>query len=132
MRRVHERVRRELTRCGPLDDNPANVMHAARRRLVVVGLFYADGLNLYAAAVIDPNLVAARTKSAYQRRRWRSGGDVALGATGRWGDLPAVAGAAAATARGVAAGAGRAWLSGPALVPYPSFSSSGRDLRFWQ
>jgi hypothetical protein len=40
---VHERARREVPWCGPLDHDPANVMRGADGRLVVADLFYADG-----------------------------------------------------------------------------------------
>ncbi|WP_432989076.1 hypothetical protein [Dactylosporangium sp. CA-233914] len=59
VRRVHERARRELPWCGPLDDNPANVMRAGDGRLVVADLFYADGPSLYAAAAAAPDRVVA-------------------------------------------------------------------------
>jgi hypothetical protein len=58
--RVHERARRELPWCGPLDHNPANVMGVADGRLVVADLFYAGGPNLYATAATDPDRVVAR------------------------------------------------------------------------
>jgi hypothetical protein len=48
VRRVHNRARRGLPWCGPLDNNAANVMRAADGRLAVADLFYTDGPNLYA------------------------------------------------------------------------------------
>ncbi|GAA1041886.1 hypothetical protein GCM10009557_66690 [Virgisporangium ochraceum] len=65
--RVHERARRDLPWCGPLDTNPANVMRAADGRLVVLDLFDADGRALYAAAATDPDLVAARIPQPERR-----------------------------------------------------------------
>lgn len=80
VRRVHERARRELPWCGPLDDNPANVMRAADGRIVVVDLFYADGPNLYATAATDPDLVASRIPEA--ERRFMT--EIPLAASGPW------------------------------------------------
>ncbi|MEU4426380.1 hypothetical protein AB0F81_37635 [Actinoplanes sp. NPDC024001] len=78
--RVHDRARRELPWCGPLDDNPANVMRAADGRLVVIDLFYADGPSLYATAASDPDLVAARIPEA--QRRFLT--EIPLAASGPW------------------------------------------------
>lgn len=97
--RVHERARQELPWCGPLDRNPANVMRAADGRLVVLDLLYADGLNLYAAAARDPDLVAARIPAT--ERRFMT--EIPLAASGPWqpGAQEAMrAGLAAADARG--------------------------------
>jgi hypothetical protein len=80
VRRVHERARRELPWCGPLDDNPANVMRAADGRLVVADLFYADGPNLYRTAATDPDLVVARIPEA--ERRFMT--EIPLAASGPW------------------------------------------------
>jgi hypothetical protein len=80
VRRVHERARRELPWCGPLDDNPANVMRAADGRLVVADLFYADGPNLYATAATDPDLVVARIPEA--QRRFMT--EIPLAVSGPW------------------------------------------------
>lgn len=57
--RVHALALRELPWCGPLDDNPSNVMRASDGRLVISDLFYADGPNLYRTAETDPALVVA-------------------------------------------------------------------------
>ena len=65
--RVHGRARRELPWCGPVDDNPTNVMRARDGRLVVIDLFYADGPNLYATAATDPELVVALIPEADRR-----------------------------------------------------------------
>jgi hypothetical protein len=65
--RVHERARRDLPWCGPLDDNPANVMRAAGGRLVVVDPYYADGPRLYATAETDPDLFISRIPEAERR-----------------------------------------------------------------
>jgi hypothetical protein len=98
VRRVHERARRELPWCGPLDHNPANVMRAADGRLVVADLFYADGLNLYATAATNPDLVVAKIPEA--ERRFMT--EIPLAASGPWepGAQEAMrAGLAAADAR---------------------------------
>lgn len=98
VRRVHEWARRELPWCGPLDNNPANVMRAADGRLVVADLFYADGPNLYATAATDPDLIVALIPEA--ERRFMT--EIPLAASGPWepGAQEAMrAGLAAADAR---------------------------------
>lgn len=80
VRRIHGRARRELPWCGPLDDNPANVMRAADGRLVVLDLLYADGPNLYAAAATDPDLVVARIPE--RERRFMT--EIPLAGSGPW------------------------------------------------
>jgi hypothetical protein len=96
--RVHQRAQAELPWCGPLDDNPDNVMRTADGRLVIADLFSADGPKLYATAVSDPDLVVARIPEA--ERRFMT--EIPLANTGSW--EPAVresmrAGLAAADAR---------------------------------
>lgn len=78
--RVHERARTELPWCGPLDNNPDNVMRAADGRLVVADLYYADGPNLYAVAAEDPDLVVARIPEA--ERRFMT--EIPLAGSGPW------------------------------------------------
>lgn len=78
--RVHARARRELPWCGPLDDNPSNVMRAADGRLVVIDLFYADGPDLYATAATDPDLVVARIPEV--ERRFMT--EIPLTSSGPW------------------------------------------------
>ncbi|MFD0521670.1 hypothetical protein [Paractinoplanes durhamensis] len=98
VRRVHERARRELPWCGPLDQNPANVMRAGDGRLVVTDLFYADGPNLYATAAADPDLVVARIPES--ERRFLT--EIPFATSGPWrpGEQAALrAGLAAADAR---------------------------------
>jgi deazaflavin-dependent oxidoreductase (nitroreductase family) len=80
IRRVHERARRELPWCGPLDQNPANVMRSLDGRLVVTDLFYADGPALYRAAIEDPDLVVARIPES--SRRFMTG--IPLATSGPW------------------------------------------------
>jgi hypothetical protein len=65
--RIHQRARRELPWCGPLDDNPANVMRAGDGRLVVVDPYYADGPDLYATAERDPDLFVTRIPEPERR-----------------------------------------------------------------
>lgn len=80
VRRVHERARRELPWCGPLDTNPANVRRGADGRLVVADLFYADGPKLYATAATDPDLIVALIPEA--ERRFIT--EIPLAASGPW------------------------------------------------
>ncbi|GIH14959.1 hypothetical protein [Rugosimonospora africana] len=80
VRRVHERARRELPWCGPLDNNPDNVMRARDGRLVVADLYYADGPTLYATAATDPGLVVALIPEA--ERRFMT--EIPLAASGPW------------------------------------------------
>lgn len=67
LRRVHDRARRELPWCGPLDHNPANVMRGLDGRLVVIDPYYANGPDLYATAQTDPDRVVARIPEAQRR-----------------------------------------------------------------
>jgi hypothetical protein len=67
VRQIHERARRELPWCGPLDRKPANVMRATNGRPVVADLFYADGPNLCATAATDPDLIVAKIPQAERR-----------------------------------------------------------------
>ncbi|GAA3545062.1 hypothetical protein GCM10022235_10980 [Kribbella ginsengisoli] len=78
--RIHTRALEELPWCGPLDDNPSNVMRGADNRLVVADLFYADGPNLYATALKDPDLVATRIPEP--ERRYLT--EIPLAASGPW------------------------------------------------
>lgn len=106
VRRVHERARRELPWCGPLDKNPANVMRGADGRLVVADLFYADGPDLYATAAADPDLVVTLIPEA--ERRFMT--EIPLAVSGPWepGAQEAMrAGLAAADARSSFGGDGR-------------------------
>lgn len=80
VRRVHEQACRDLPWCGPLDDNPANVMRTADGRLVVVDLFYADGPNLYASAATNPDLVVGLIPEA--ERRFMT--EIPLASSGPW------------------------------------------------
>jgi len=80
VRRVHERARRELPWCGPLDNNPANVMRAADGRLVVADLFHADGPNLYATAATAPDRIVTLIPEA--ERRFMT--EIPLAASGPW------------------------------------------------
>jgi hypothetical protein len=98
VRRIHERARRELPWCGPLDDNPANVMRARNGRLVLVDPYYADGPSLYATAAADPDVVVARIPE--HQRRFMT--EIPLANSGPWpsGEQEAIrAGLAAADAR---------------------------------
>lgn len=78
--RVHDRARRELPWCGPLDHNPANVMRTVAGRLVVIDLYYADGPDLYATAAADPDRVAALIPEP--ERRFMT--EIPMAASGPW------------------------------------------------
>ncbi|WP_433796882.1 hypothetical protein [Actinoplanes sp. CA-252034] len=80
VRDVHDLARRELPWCGPLDDNPANVMRAADGRIVVIDLFYADGPDLYATAATDPDRVAELIPES--QRRFMT--EIPLATSGPW------------------------------------------------
>lgn len=80
VRRVHDRAMRELPWCGPLDENPANVMRGSDGRLVVADLFYADGPHLYGTAERDPDAVVSRIPAA--ERRFMT--EIPLAASGPW------------------------------------------------
>ncbi|MEV6347098.1 hypothetical protein [Actinoplanes sp. NPDC051851] len=80
IRRIHDQARQSLPWCGPLDQNPANIMCTADGRLVVTDLFYADGPNLYATAATDPDLVAAKIPEA--ERRFMT--EIPLATSGPW------------------------------------------------
>lgn len=80
VRRVHARARQQLPWCGPLDENPSNVMRGADGRLVVADLFYADGPHLYEAAAQVPDLVVARIPES--ERRYMT--EIPLDASGPW------------------------------------------------
>ncbi|GAB3631886.1 hypothetical protein GCM10027421_12390 [Microbacterium shaanxiense] len=80
VRRVHERALRELPWCGPLDQNPSNVMHGSDGRLVICDLFYADGPDLYATAAANPELVAERIPES--ERRFMT--EIPLAVSGPW------------------------------------------------
>jgi hypothetical protein len=98
IRRVHERARRDLPWCGPLDHNPDNVRRTADGRLVVADLYYADGPDLYETAATNPDLVVARIPE--DQRRFMT--EIPLTYSGPWdpGEREAMrAGLAAADAR---------------------------------
>lgn len=80
VRRIHERALRELPWCGPLDQNPSNVMRGADGRLVVCDLFYADGPDLYQTAATNPEIVAERIPET--ERRFMT--EIPLAASGPW------------------------------------------------
>ncbi|MEV7606900.1 hypothetical protein AB0N65_15820 [Paenarthrobacter sp. NPDC089322] len=77
---VHERAQKELPWCGPLDDNPSNIMRAGNGHLVLTDPFYADGPKLYAAAANTPEIVAARIPR--EERRFIT--EIPLAASGPW------------------------------------------------
>lgn len=80
LRDVHEQARKHLPWCGPLDDNPSNVMRAVDGRLVLTDPYYADGPNLYEAAATTPDLVVA--KIPRDERRFIT--EIPLAGSGGW------------------------------------------------
>lgn len=80
VREVHARAVGLLPWCGPLDTNPANVMQRDDGTLVLTDPFYADGPNLYRAALEDPERVARLIPST--ERRYLA--DIPLTASGPW------------------------------------------------
>lgn len=67
VQRIHEQAQRELPWCGPLDENPSNVMRGTDGRLVVLDLLYADGPALYGTAESDPDVLVQRIPEAERR-----------------------------------------------------------------
>lgn len=65
--RVHRRAMVELPWCGPLDDNPGNVMQDRAGQLKFVDLFYLQGLILYDKVLSAPQEVV--TAMPADRRR---------------------------------------------------------------
>lgn len=80
VRGIHERALRELPWCGPLDENPANVMRGSDGRLVISDLYYADGPALYETAGSDPDLFVTRIPE--HERRFMT--EIPLAASGPW------------------------------------------------
>ena len=78
--RVHASALRELPWCGPLDDNPANVMRASDGRLVLTDPFFADGPRLYGSILTDAAAVA-RSLPPDRRRHLL---DIPLAGSGPW------------------------------------------------
>ena len=81
VRRIHKQALQELPWCGPLDQNPSNVMRGADGRLVVCDLFYADGPALFGTAAANPQLLAARIPES--ERRFMT--EIPVAASGPWG-----------------------------------------------
>jgi hypothetical protein len=80
LRAIHERALAELPWCGPLDENPSNVMRGSDGRLVLIDPFYADGPALYAAATSNPDIVVARIPE--DQRRFMT--EIPLAESGPW------------------------------------------------
>lgn len=80
LHQVHIRALRDLPWCGPLDDNPHNVMRATHGRLVLTDPYYADGPNLYATAASNPDAVVTRIPE--HERRFMT--EIPLAASGPW------------------------------------------------
>lgn len=65
--RVHREAKAELPWCGPLDDNPGNVMRKASGQIAFVDPFYVRGLVLYDKALRAPQEVTARIPRELRR-----------------------------------------------------------------
>ncbi|WP_203580883.1 hypothetical protein [Microbacterium hibisci] len=80
VRAIHERALAELPWCGPIDENPSNVMRGSDGRLVLIDPFYADGPALYATAASDPDAVVTGIPEA--ERRFMT--EIPLAESGPW------------------------------------------------
>lgn len=80
VRRIHADAVRDLPWCGPLDQNPSNIMRGSDGRLVACDLYYADGPDLYATAGSDPAGFAERMPEP--ERRYMT--EIPLAASGPW------------------------------------------------
>ena len=80
LRAIHERALAELPWCGPIDENPSNVMRGSDGRLVMIDPFYADGPALYAAAASNPDAVVTRIPE--DERRFMT--EIPLEESGPW------------------------------------------------
>ncbi|MCO1338759.1 hypothetical protein BJH93_07635 [Kocuria polaris] len=78
--RIHADACRELPWCGPLDDNPSNVMRTIDGQLVLTDPYYADGPNLFATAEHDPDRLVATIPERH--RRFMT--EIPLAASGPW------------------------------------------------
>lgn len=65
--RVHREAESGLPWCGPLDDNPGNVMRDAAGQVKFVDLFYVQGLVLYDKALTAPAEVVAAIPAPLRR-----------------------------------------------------------------
>lgn len=78
--RIHRDARRDLPWCGPLDENPSNIMRAGSGQLVLADPYYADGRSLYAAVATEPDLVVALIPE--RERRFMT--EIPLTCSGPW------------------------------------------------
>ncbi|MFT4218650.1 MAG: hypothetical protein QM619_15895 [Micropruina sp.] len=65
--RVHRDAESQLRWCGPLDDNPGNVMRDSAGRAKFVDLYYVQGLVLYDKALTAPAEVVAAIPAELRR-----------------------------------------------------------------
>jgi hypothetical protein len=77
---VHRRAAEALPWCGPVDENPANIMAAADGSLRITDVYYAAGPDLYGTLIADP-LTVARAIPAEQRRHILQ---IPLASSGGW------------------------------------------------
>jgi len=78
--RIHAEALRDLPWCGPLDDNPANVMRTASGTPVLIDPYFAGGPDLYATAEHDPDQLVARIPEP--ERRYMT--EIPLAGSGPW------------------------------------------------
>jgi hypothetical protein len=77
---IHAEASRALTWCGPIDDNPSNIMVAGDGSPRITDPYYAAGPALYGAVLNSP-LEVARAIPAEQRRHIL---EIPMDSTGRW------------------------------------------------
>lgn len=65
--RIHRSAQAELAWCGPLDDNPSNVMRAPGHRIRFVDPYYMQGVVLYGKALTAPEEVVAALPAECRR-----------------------------------------------------------------
>jgi 8-oxo-dGTP pyrophosphatase MutT (NUDIX family) len=81
--RFHRAAVAELPWCGPVDDNPANVMRAADGSLRITDPYSADGPTLYGLLLTDPAVVA----EAIPRHLRRHLLEIPLAGSGGWDEV---------------------------------------------
>lgn len=77
---IHAEACRALAWCGPIDDNPSNIMVASDGSPRITDPYYAAGPALY-GAILDSPLEVARAIPAEQRRHIL---EIPMDSTGRW------------------------------------------------
>ncbi len=80
--RFHREAAAALPWCGPIDDNPSNIMRAADGSLRITDPFYADGPALYRTLATEPITVARAIPAASRRHIL----EIPLAGSGGWDD----------------------------------------------